>query len=105
MCIQIVYLNVFLGGEFISLVLEIERVEPLKEREVEAKMNVGSTLHGPCKCPCTVTIAMIQLSQTTLNSTGKLTVVNQEGNIYTDSYNPDIVYACTCTSSISRCSV
>ena len=47
------YLDVCLCGEFVCLVLEIERVEPLKEREVEAKVNVWMTPHSFSKCTYT----------------------------------------------------
>ena len=53
----IMYLDVCLRGEFVLLVLEIERVEPLIEREVEAKVNIWMTSHCFSKCTYAETIA------------------------------------------------
>ena len=40
------------GGEVVGLVLEIERVEPLKERVVESKLQLGVVLDCICQLTC-----------------------------------------------------
>ena len=52
------YLDISLRSITIGLVLQVERVIPLKVREVDSKVEISTTFHCLCKCTCNTSILM-----------------------------------------------
>ena len=60
------YLDICLCGEVVCLVLQVERVEPLKQGEIETKVKIWVTPDSLCQCTCSkaTKITLLQFTKT-----------------------------------------